>query len=64
MIFSHPFTPLFKHSRESVPPFMSVNVPRPWGPKARGQRARRPKQGVGSPGGGFTGPGGPSPGGS
>ena len=26
LIFRHPFTPLFQHSRESVPPFMSVNV--------------------------------------
>ena len=26
LIFRHPFTPLFQHSRESFPPFMSVNV--------------------------------------
>ena len=26
LIFGHPFTPLFQHSRESVPLFMSVNV--------------------------------------
>ena len=26
LIFRHPFTPLFQHSRESVPLFMSVNV--------------------------------------
>ena len=26
LIFRHPFTPLFQHSRQSVPPFMSVNV--------------------------------------
>ena len=26
LIFRHPFTPLFQHSWESVPPFMSVNV--------------------------------------
>ena len=26
LIFSHLFTPLFQHSREAVPPFMSVNI--------------------------------------
>ena len=26
LIFRHPFTPLFQHSRESVPLFMSINV--------------------------------------
>ena len=26
LIFRHPFTPLFQHSRESVPLFLSVNV--------------------------------------
>ena len=26
LIFRHPFTPLFQHSRESFPPFMSINV--------------------------------------
>ena len=26
LIFRHPFTPLFQHSWESFPPFMSVNV--------------------------------------
>ena len=26
LIFRHPFTPLFRHSRESVPLFLSVNV--------------------------------------
>ena len=26
LIFRHPFTPLFQHSNESIPPFMSINV--------------------------------------
>ena len=25
LIFRHPFTPLFQHSRQSFPPFMSIN---------------------------------------